>query len=109
MVAREFEGRCEACNHCVYQSKNTQYQVRELFFLKISSLRQQRPRYAPTIRQSITTSRRGAHITTNPAVALTIEFEGLFCRQPVPPEHNIEISPDRLGDISSNVWAEQGL
>lgn len=47
----------------------------EAVSLDISSLRHQRPRYVPTIRQSITTSRRGAQITTSPAVALTIEFE----------------------------------
>ncbi|KAJ5189340.1 hypothetical protein N7491_005674 [Penicillium cf. griseofulvum] len=84
----------------------------ETVLLDISSLRpqlRQRPRYVPTIRQSITTSRCGAQITTNPAVALTIEFEELFCRQPVPPEHNIEISPGQLEEISTDVWTEQGL
>ncbi|KAJ5826681.1 hypothetical protein N7447_003444 [Penicillium robsamsonii] len=81
----------------------------EAVSLDISSLRHQRPRYVPTIRQSITTSRRGAQITTSPAVALTIEFEELCCCQPVPREHDIEISPDQLADISSEVWMEQSL
>ncbi|KAJ5144236.1 uncharacterized protein N7515_003023 [Penicillium bovifimosum] len=45
-----------------------------------------------------------------PSSTLDIEFEDLFCRQPVPPEHNIlELSPDRLGRISSRVWTEGGL
>ncbi|KGO49249.1 hypothetical protein PEX2_031590 [Penicillium expansum] len=81
----------------------------EAVSLDISSLRHQRPRYVPTIRQSITTSRRGAQTTTSPAVALTIEFEELCCCQPVPREHDIEISPDQLADISSEVWMEQSL
>ncbi|CAI7566411.1 unnamed protein product [Penicillium viridicatum] len=63
--------------------------------------------YVPTVRQSIMTSRPpkqpGAQISVCPAVPLTIGFEGLFCRQPVPPEHNIELSPDRLGQISEHV------
>lgn len=75
----------------------------------VNSLRHQWPRYVPTIRQSITTSRHGAQVTVSPATTLVIEFEELFCRQRVPPEHNIEISPDQLRDISSDVWAEQGL
>ncbi|KAJ5774540.1 hypothetical protein N7457_009436 [Penicillium paradoxum] len=79
----------------------------------VSSLRSQRPRYVLTIRQSITTSRdankSNSQITIRPAVPLTIGFEELFCRQLVPPEHNIEISPDQLADISSDVWKEQGL
>ncbi|KAJ5501010.1 hypothetical protein N7527_012131 [Penicillium freii] len=72
----------------------------------------QRP-YVPTVRQSIMTSRPpkqpGAQISVCPAVPLTIGFEELFCRQPVPPEHNIELSPDRLGQISEHVWGVQGL
>lgn len=52
----------------------------------------QRP-YVPTVRQSITTSRPPkqptAQISVCPAVPLTIGFEELFCRQPVPPEHNL--------------------
>ncbi|PLB40007.1 uncharacterized protein BDW47DRAFT_102084 [Aspergillus candidus] len=75
----------------------------------VSSARHQRLRYVPTIRQSITTSRCGAQITTSPEVPLIIEFEELFCRQPVQPEHNIEISSDQLRDISSDVWRHQGL
>ncbi|KAJ5534920.1 hypothetical protein N7527_001174 [Penicillium freii] len=74
-----------------------------------SSLRRQRPRYVPTIRQSIITSRRDAQISTSPAVALTIKFEELFCRQPVPPEHNIELLPAQLEAISSAVSGEQCL
>ncbi|KAJ5788703.1 hypothetical protein N7457_003693 [Penicillium paradoxum] len=81
----------------------------------VRSLRSQRPRYVPIIRQSITVSRQlqsGTWITVSPAVALAIEFKDLLCRQPVspfPPEHNIKISPDRLPQISSNVWKEQLL
>ncbi|KAJ5954350.1 hypothetical protein N7501_008629 [Penicillium viridicatum] len=55
------------------------------------------------------TSRRDAQISTSPAVALTIKFEELFCRQPVPPEHNIELLPAQLEAISSAVWDEQCL
>ncbi|CAI7628878.1 unnamed protein product [Penicillium glandicola] len=69
--------------------------------------------YIPTIRQSITTFRQptqpNARITVRPAVALTIKFQDLFCYRPVPPEHNIEISPDQLANISSDVWMRQGL
>ena len=72
----------------------------------------QRP-YVPTVRQSITTSRPpkqpSAQISVCPAVPLTIGFEELFCRQPVPPEHNIELSPDELGVISEHVWWQQDL
>ncbi|CAG8032800.1 unnamed protein product [Penicillium nalgiovense] len=79
----------------------------------VNSLRLQRPRYAPKIRQTITASRDiknpNSQITIRPAVALTIGFEELFCRQPVPPEHNIDLSPDRLGRISKHVWGEQGF
>lgn len=75
------------------------------------NLRLQRPRYVPTIRQSITTSREAkrpdAPITVNPAVPLTIQFEELFCRQPVPPEHNIDLSPEQLREISTQVWKHQ--
>lgn len=81
----------------------------ETVLLDTSSLRNQRPRYVPTIRQSITTSRCGTRITTSPAEALKIEFEEMLCRQPVPPEHGIEISPDRLANISTRVWRKQGL
>lgn len=81
--------------------------------LTVGSLRLQRPRYVPKIRQSITASRkkndRNSPITITPPVPLTIRFEELCCRQPVPPEHNIEISPDRLGWISKHVWGEQEL
>ncbi|KAJ5563031.1 hypothetical protein N7461_001792 [Penicillium sp. DV-2018c] len=75
----------------------------------VSSLKHQQPRYVTTIWQSITISRRGSQITASPSVPLTIEFEELFCRQPVPPEHNIEISSDQLREISSDVWRKQGL
>ncbi|KAJ6125327.1 hypothetical protein N7471_012644 [Penicillium samsonianum] len=77
----------------------------------VNSLRLQRPRYVAKIRQSITASRDAnqpnSQITIRPAVPLNIGFEELFCRQPVPPEHNIELSPDRLGRISKHVWGEQ--
>jgi hypothetical protein len=77
----------------------------------VNSLRLQRPRYVPKIRQTITASRDAnnpnSQITIRPAVPLTIGFEELFCRQPVPPEHDIEVSPDRLGEISKQVWGEQ--
>ncbi|KAF4770174.1 hypothetical protein N7455_006137 [Penicillium solitum] len=67
--------------------------------------------YVPKIRQTITASRDAnkpnSQITIRPAVPLVIGFEELFCRQPVPPEHNIELSPDRLGRISKQVWGEQ--
>ncbi|KAJ5129311.1 uncharacterized protein N7515_005350 [Penicillium bovifimosum] len=75
----------------------------------VGSLPHHQPCYLPTIRQSITISRHGAQITASPEVPLTIEFEELFCRRPVPPEHNIDISPDQLRHISSDVWMEQGL
>ncbi|CAI7564931.1 unnamed protein product [Penicillium glandicola] len=85
----------------------------ETVILDPVALRNQRRRYIPIIRQSITTSRQpgqpNAQITVSPAVALTVEFEELFCRQPVPPEHSIEILPSRLGRVSRSVWAEQGL
>ncbi|KAJ5187081.1 hypothetical protein N7449_010075 [Penicillium cf. viridicatum] len=42
-----------------------------------------------------------------PLLALTIEFKELCCCQPVLREHDIEISPDQLADISSEVWMEQ--
>jgi hypothetical protein len=68
-------------------------------------------RYVPKIRQTITASREAnnpnSQITIRPAVPLTIGFEELFCRQPVPPEHDIEVSPDLLGEISEHVWGEQ--
>ncbi|CAI7645829.1 unnamed protein product [Penicillium glandicola] len=75
----------------------------------VNSLRLQRPRYVPKIQQTITASRDAntSNITITPAVPLTIGFEALFCRQPVPPEHDIELSPDRLERISKNVWGEQ--
>jgi hypothetical protein len=64
--------------------------------------------YVLKIRQTITASRDAnkpdSQITVSPAAPLTIGFEELFCRQPVPPEHNIELSPDRLGRISKHVW-----
>ncbi|KAJ6180157.1 hypothetical protein N7519_010618 [Penicillium mononematosum] len=79
----------------------------------VNSLRHQRPRYVPMIRQTITVSRvannPNSQITIRPAVALTIGFEELFCRQPVPPEHNIDLSPYKLGEISTDVWGEQGF
>ncbi|CAG7985954.1 unnamed protein product [Penicillium nalgiovense] len=78
----------------------------------VNSLRHQRPRYVPKIRQTITVSRNANNpnsITIRPPVALTIGFEGLFCRQPVPPEHNIDLSPYELGEISTDVWGEQGF
>ncbi|KAJ5687004.1 hypothetical protein N7536_009623 [Penicillium majusculum] len=79
--------------------------------LPVNSLRLQRPRYVPKIRQSITVSRKknepNSPITITPRVPLTIGFEELFCRQPVPPEHNIDLSPDRLRRISKHVWGEQ--
>lgn len=79
--------------------------------LPVNSLRLQRPRYVLKIRQSITVSRKknepNSPITITPPVPLTIRFEELCCRQPVPPEHNIELSPDRLGRISKHVWGEQ--
>ena len=69
--------------------------------------------YVPKIRQTITASRDAnkpnSQITIRPAIPLIIEFEELFCRQPVPPEHDIELSPDRLGVISTHVWGEQGF
>ncbi|KAJ5486491.1 hypothetical protein N7530_000791 [Penicillium desertorum] len=65
-------------------------------------------RYVPKIRQTITASRDAnnpnSQITIRPAVALAIGFEELFCRQPVPPEHNIDLSPYELGEISTDVW-----
>ncbi|KXG53383.1 uncharacterized protein PGRI_004330 [Penicillium griseofulvum] len=79
----------------------------------VNSLRLQRPRYVLKIRKTITVSRDAnkpnSQITIRPPVPLTIEFEELFCRQPVPPEHNIELSPDRLGRISRLVWGQQGF
>jgi hypothetical protein len=70
-------------------------------------------RYVPKIRQTITASRDAnnpnSQITIRPAVALTIGFEELFCRQPVPPEHNIDLSPYELGEISTDMWGEQGF
>ncbi|KAJ5201039.1 hypothetical protein N7449_005842 [Penicillium cf. viridicatum] len=44
-----------------------------------------------------------------PSDSSSVKFEELFCRQPVPPEHDIEISIDQLKDISDNVWSEQNL
>ncbi|CRL24597.1 unnamed protein product [Penicillium camemberti] len=83
----------------------------ETVTLTPATLRLQRPRNVPTIRQSITTSRDperpDATITVSPPVPLTIQFEELFCRQPVPPEHNIDLSPDQLREISRQVWAHQ--
>ena len=79
--------------------------------LSVNSLRPQRPRYVPKVRQSITVSRKkdepNSPITITPPAPLIIGFEELCCRQPVPPEHNIELSPDRLGRISKHVWGEQ--
>ncbi|CAG8023074.1 unnamed protein product [Penicillium nalgiovense] len=78
----------------------------------VNSLRHQRPRYVPKIRQTITVSRNANNpnsITIRPPVALTIGFEELFCRQLVPPEHNIDLSPYELGEISTDVWGEQGF
>ncbi|KAF3022349.1 hypothetical protein E8E15_009221 [Penicillium rubens] len=70
-----------------------------------------RPRYVPTIRQSITTSRDpkrpDATITVSPPVPLTIQFAELFCRQPILPEHNIDLSPDQFREISGQVWDHQ--
>ncbi|KAK4862984.1 hypothetical protein LT330_010089 [Penicillium expansum] len=83
----------------------------ETVTLTPATLRLQRPRDVPTIRQSITTSRDpkrpDATITVSPLVPLTIQFEELFCRQPVPPEHNIDLSPDQLREISGQVWDHQ--
>lgn len=83
----------------------------ETVTLNPANLRLQRPRYVPTIRQSITTSRDpnrpDATITVSPSVPLTIQFEELFCRQPVPPEHNIDLSPNQLREISGQVWDHQ--
>jgi hypothetical protein len=77
----------------------------------VNPLRLQRPRYVPKIRQTITASRdankSNSQITIRPPEPLTIGFEELLCRQLVPPEHNIELSPDRLGQISKHVWGEQ--
>ncbi|OQE19783.1 hypothetical protein PENFLA_c018G04147 [Penicillium flavigenum] len=79
----------------------------------VNTLRMQRPRYVPKIRQTITASRHAnnpnSQITIRPAVALTIRFEELFCLQPVLPEHNIDTSPYELGQISTDVWGEQGF
>ncbi|KAJ5121026.1 uncharacterized protein N7515_008987 [Penicillium bovifimosum] len=79
----------------------------ETVVLDVGSLRHSR--YVTTIRQTIMVSRRGEQITVSPEVPLTIEFEELFCRQPVSPEHKIDISPDQLRYISSDVWEQQGL
>lgn len=69
--------------------------------------------YVPTVRQSITTSRPpdqpDADVSVYPAVPLTIRFEELFCRQPAPLEHDINISIDELKQISEDVWREQDL
>jgi hypothetical protein len=77
----------------------------------VSSLR--RPRYVLKIRQTITASRDANNpnsiITIRPAEPFIIGFEELFCHQPVPPEHDIELSPDRLGRISKHVWTQQGF
>ncbi|KAJ5129546.1 uncharacterized protein N7515_005585 [Penicillium bovifimosum] len=79
----------------------------------VDSLRLQRPRYAPYIRQTITASRNAnepnSQISIRPSVPLTIPFEELLCHPPVPPEGDIQISPHRLEEISEHVWAEQGL
>ncbi|KAJ9487068.1 hypothetical protein VN97_g6252 [Penicillium thymicola] len=80
----------------------------ETVTLTPATFRLQRVRDVPTIRQSITTSRQpDATITVSPPVPLTIQFEELFCRQLVPPEHNIDISPDRLRVLSGQVWDRQ--
>lgn len=83
----------------------------ETVCLDVSSLRRQRPRYVPTIRQSITTSRDpkrpDATITVSPPVPLTIQSAELFCRQRILPEHNIDLSPDQLREISGQVWDHQ--
>ncbi|KAJ6132611.1 hypothetical protein N7471_007826 [Penicillium samsonianum] len=52
---------------------------------------------------------QSAPIITSPAEPLFIKFEEMFCRHPVPPEHDFEVSLDELEEISSDVWIEQGL
>ncbi|KAJ5783473.1 uncharacterized protein N7518_009150 [Penicillium psychrosexuale] len=75
----------------------------------VNSLRLQWPKIRRTITASRDANKPYSQITIRPAVPLIIGFEELLCRQPVPPEHDIELSPDRLGGISTHVWGEQGF
>ena len=67
----------------------------------------------PTVRQSVTTSRvpkqPDAPITTSPAEPLIIRFEEMLCRQPVPPEQDLQISLGELETASRYAWMEQQL
>ncbi|CAG7962037.1 unnamed protein product [Penicillium nalgiovense] len=67
----------------------------------------------PTVRQAVTTSRApkqpDAPITTSPAEPMIIRFEEILCRQPVPPEQDLQISLDWLKRASRWVWMDQQL
>ncbi|KAJ6177700.1 hypothetical protein N7519_008161 [Penicillium mononematosum] len=67
----------------------------------------------PTVRQSVSTSRApkqpDAPIITSPAEPLIIRFEEMLCRQPVPPEQDLQIPLDWLERASRYAWMEQQL
>lgn len=74
----------------------------------------QRPRNTPIVRQSIIASHvpelnNNSPVTVSPEESLPIKFEEAFCRQPNPPEQDLELHPDQLRRISRAVWEAERL